>query len=247
MVSIEEWYRSLPYLTRGWLTTSFIVSLLVTFRVLSPATIALSWEPIISQLQVWRLVSNFFFFAALNDAMMMFLNFYMLVTYCRPMETNYHPGVRGAAELVFMTAFLAAALIALTLVFPLFILAQPLLTAIIYVWSRKDPHRPVVIYGFTFEQWHVPFVFVAVSFVLSGGALPIGVLAGIFVGHLWYFMTEVVPRVYGLVLLTVPQRLYDWFDVNYPRAQGEAPLNPRVQQQQQQPDWRRGAGHRLDQ
>ena len=42
---------------------------------------------------------------------------------------------------------------------------------ILYIWSRKDPYRQVVFYGFAFQAWHTPFLFLVLSMLL--GANPV--------------------------------------------------------------------------
>jgi len=58
---------------------------------------------------------------------------------------------------------------------------------------------------------HLPFAYLALS-VLMGG-LYADLLHGIAVGHLFYFVVDVVPIVYGKDLLHTPQFLIDQLGV----------------------------------
>jgi len=136
-----------------------------------------------------------------------------------------------------------------------------MLFVIIYIWSRKDPHRPTIFYGFTFQQWHTPFLLIAFTLLLRGDLrLP---LLGIVVGHAYYFLSDVVPRVYGKHPLRTPRiwtenvtfYLQQWgigtgIAAAGGAAGGGAAFRAPGQVQPPPPPrqaWMRGPGHRLDQ
>ena len=100
---------------------------------------------------------------------------------------------------------------------------------ILYVWSKKDPYRTVTFWGFDFQAWHFPFVLALFSLLV--GNSPLLDCVGIAVGHVYYFLMDVVPRVYGKVFLRTPEFLYRLFD--------QANVVGRSQ------GWQRSGGHRL--
>jgi Derlin-2/3 len=111
----------------------------------------------------------------------------------------------------------------------LYFLGSPLIFMILYVWSRKDPERPVSFWGFAFKAWHLPFVYTAVSVLL--GASPLYDILGILVGHAYFYLKDIVPVVYNKNPLTTPEFMYQIFDQTNVHARAQA--------------WRRGQGHRL--
>ncbi len=102
---------------------------------------------------------------------------------------------------------------------------------IIYVWSRKDPYKAVSFFGFAFSAWQFPFVMALFHFLL--GSSPVTDLLGIVVGHLFHFIMDIVPSVYGVSLMKTPQFLYNIFEQGNVQARNQ--------------DWQRQGGYRLNQ
>lgn len=62
MGSPQEWWGSLPPITKYWLTGAVATALATRFGLLSPWSIHLSFEAIFTKLQLWRLITPFLFF-----------------------------------------------------------------------------------------------------------------------------------------------------------------------------------------
>ena len=60
--SPEEWYRSLPLITRGYLTASFAATVLTQMEFLDPYLLILDFDKLVGSFELWRLVTNFCFF-----------------------------------------------------------------------------------------------------------------------------------------------------------------------------------------
>eukprot|EP00965_Chrysotila_dentata_P075024 2478391-Pleurochrysis_carterae.AAC.3 len=73
--SPEEWYRSLPKITRGYLTTALATTVCVQLELISPMLIYLDFESVVSKLELWRLVTNFCFFGKFGFPFMFSLFF----------------------------------------------------------------------------------------------------------------------------------------------------------------------------
>merc|ERR1719361_1555261 len=89
-------------------------------------------------------------------------------------------------------------------------LGSPLVFMCLYIWSRKQPHRPINFWGFGFEAWHLPFVLLLFGVIM--GASPVLDIMGITVGHLYHFLKDIVPHVYHVSLLNTPQFVYRIFE-----------------------------------
>jgi hypothetical protein len=131
-----------------------------------------------------------------------------MVHYFRTAEQENFSGLRGRAEMLFLLAISMLAVYAFAFFwFPIYYAGPILIFVVVYVWSRKDPLRSVVVYGFTFKAWHLPFLLLLVD-LLFGNPLTNGIV-GIFIGHTYHFLVDVVPRRYNKTLLACPQSLYD--------------------------------------
>jgi len=106
---------------------------------------------------------------------------------------------------------------------------------VLIVYVRLCLNRPAVascnMWGFVFQAWHFPFVLLLFAIVI--GNSPVLDILGIVVGHLYYFLSDVVPRVYNYQILKTPEFMYRFLETN-PAARAAA-ARP----------WMRGQGHRL--
>jgi Derlin-2/3 len=79
--------------------------------------------------------------------------------------------------------------------------------------------------------------------VLMGGS-PIPDLVGIVCGHIYHYLDDYYPRLYGRRILKTPQFLYSIFPPTRMAHGLGGPIQQQQQQQQQRgPNW--GAGRRL--
>ena len=108
----------------------------------------------------------------------------------------------GTADYVFMLLCLSSGLFCLGYALNLYALGGPLVFSLIYLWSRKNPDSPVSVWGFRFQGSNLPWVFIAFN-VLTGNS-PVPDLCGLAVGHVYYFLVEVLPLKYGRSFVSTP-------------------------------------------
>ena len=169
------------------------------------------------------------------------------------------------AEFLFMTLYACVALLVLAYFQQVTFPSISLLSFYLYVWSRRDPHDTINIYGFTFQRWHLPAVMLFLQMIFNG--LRFDPFWAVFVGHGWVFLTMVVPRVYRKTLVAVPEWWYEGVDKLLDAGQaalggrpaasaGSAPVVGGVvgggvgaggAAAAARLNWMRGPGHRLDQ
>lgn len=78
---------------------------------------------------------------------------------------------------------------------------------IVYVWARRNPQVMMNFLGiFNFTAPFMPWVLLAFSLLLSG-QLPVADLIGIVVGHVYYYLADVYPLLYGHRPLATPRLL----------------------------------------
>jgi Derlin-2/3 len=137
----------------------------------------------------------------------------------------------GTADYVF-ALFFATVMIILT--YPLVLMmapSMPLFTSnlvyfVLYIWSKRHPTAQANIWGVPVPAVYLPFAYLALT-TFMGGSI-VDMVHGLSVGHLYYFLVEVVPRVHGKDVLRTPQFLIDQFGVGEYRA--AAPIqNPAEQ------------------
>merc|ERR1712154_121186 len=184
---------------------------------------------IYSKFQIWRLITTFFYFGKLGFGFL--IQMFILTRYTQMLEDERFQGAAGLAEMVFLLMFGGSGLILLNWIFfsgKVPFLASALSFTLLYVWSRKSPYIDVSFWGFQFKAWHLPFVLLCFTFVMGGS--PVLDILGVLVGHLYHFLMDIVPRVYGKHLIECPRFLYRIFDKTEARRDG----------------WRGGTAHRLN-
>jgi len=160
--------------------------------------------------QVWRLLTNFFFFGARFSLDFLFHMFF-LVRYSRSLEEG---SFRGRTADFFYMIFLGATI--MTIVAPfvnLHFLGSSLAFMMVYLWGRRNPNAHMHFLGlFSFTAPYLPWVLLTFS-ALLGNDVIVDII-GIAVGHFYYFMEDVYPRMIPnrTRLLKTPRFLENFFN-----------------------------------
>ena len=96
--SPEDWYRSLPKITRGYMTAALATTVLVQLEFISPKLLYLDFPSITSNLEVWRLLTNFVFLGPFS--MNFCFSMFFLIRYGRELEAKRFEG--RAADMLWM-------------------------------------------------------------------------------------------------------------------------------------------------
>lgn len=143
----------------------------------------------------------------------------MLVTMSTRYETGspFNTGAGGGtADYVFALMFAMAMML---LTYPLVVTVFPIppffvnnmVYFVMYVWSKRNPTAQAAIWGIPMEAIWLPFAYLALT-VLMGNPY-FDLLHGLAIGHLYYFLVDVFPQVYGKDILVTPHFLIDRFGV----------------------------------
>ena len=82
---------------------------------------------------------------------------------------------------------------------------------IVYIWTKKCPDQLVNLFGVNVRAAYLPLCYMIIGMALNNGeALPLDIIHGCFVGHLYYYLSVVVPQVlHGRVVIATPVALVD--------------------------------------
>ncbi|CAE6967028.1 DER2.2 [Symbiodinium natans] len=236
----EQWYKNLPILTRVLLTVIFGVTVLVQLEFLNPGLLFLNWPMIINKLQVWRLLTPALFFGTFSFQFL--LQMYFFTSFSSKLEQNEVFSQPGDYLFFLLAQILLLDVISLALMWPSGFptLGPPLVFAILYYWSRREPYARLSFFSFTIQGYQFPFALIFFQ-LLIGGNIWMDLL-GLASGHIYYFLAEVVPQEYGYVLVKTPAFLSN-FMARY-TAQGVA-ANRAAAPARPQPTNFGGGGQRL--
>lgn len=211
--TLEEWYASMPVVTRTYLTLSFLTTAGCAVEVISPFSVYFNARLIITRLQLWRLVTNFFFFGQIGLDFL--FHMFFLARYCRLLEEGSFRG--RTADFASMLLFGAALLTTAAPFVHVQFLGSSLTFMMVYVWGRRNELVHMSFLGlFNFTAPYLPWVLLAFSVAL--GSSPLVDLLGVAVGHAYYFLEDVYPRMTGRRLLKTPAMLRVFLPADDPDA-----------------------------
>lgn len=84
---------------------------------------------------------------------------------------------------------------------------------VVYIWSKQHPQRRVNLFGIPLSAAYLPWAYVAIGYALNNGqVIPLDILHGMFVGHIYFYLACVVPQVLGRrrAVISTPIALVDF-------------------------------------
>lgn len=219
--TLEQWYYDVPIVTRLWTTAAVITSVLVQCEVVTPLQLFFSVSSVWGKRQYWRLLTTFIYFGPLSLDFMFHLFF--MSRYSRSLEESSFRG--QTADFAWLLLYSAVSLLIMSPILGMPFLGSPLSFSLVYIWSRRNPGVRLSFLGlFVFNAPYLPWVLLGFSLVLNS-SLPKDDLLGIGVGHIYYFFSDIYPRIRnGSRPLDPPQfwrRLFEG-------APQRAPIQPAV-------------------
>ncbi|TPX36423.1 hypothetical protein SeMB42_g07085 [Synchytrium endobioticum] len=192
-----EDYMEIPLVTRVYITAVCLTSLACQLNLVSAFHLHFNWDLIWRGRQYWRLMTSFLYFG--NFSLDFLFHLFFLVRYSRALEEG---SFRNRTADYFWMLFLGA--ISIIIITPwttarsaIPFLSSPLTFFLVYVWSRRNTAITMSFLGlFTFTAPYLPWVLLGFT-VLMHNVWPSGDLIGMAVGHLYYFLEDVYPRMEG--------------------------------------------------
>ncbi|GLC36750.1 hypothetical protein PLESTB_000786800 [Pleodorina starrii] len=198
-MAIEEWYKSLPIVTRTYVTMAFLTTAGCALEIITPFNVYFNAKLVFKKLQLWRLVTNFFFFG--NLGLDFVFHMFFLIKYCKSLEEGSFRG--RSADFLWMLIFGGSLLTCIAPFVNIQFLGSSLTFMMVYVWGRRHQYVNLSFLGiFNFTAPYLPWVLLAFSLML--GSSPVVDLMGMAAGHVYYFLEDVYPRISGRRPLKTP-------------------------------------------
>lgn len=240
MSSPGEYYNSLPPISKAFGTLCFFTTVLVQLQILNPGLLFLSYPYVFKNFEIWRLFTSFFFLGKFS------INFgirlLMIARYGVQLEKGSFE--KRTADFLWMMIFGAISLLVLSAIpfLQTYFLAVPMVSMLLYVWSREYPNSQISMYGLVqLRSFYLPWAMLGLDVIFGSPIMP-GLL-GILVGHLYYFFSVLHPLASGKNYLKTPM----WVHKVVARFRIGMQANAPVRAANTGPSAFRGRGYRLNQ
>lgn len=216
-VGPEAWFRSLPIITRYYFGSAVLVTLGANFGLIKPNQLLFFWPLIKRNFELWRFLTCFCFIGPFSFNTM--IATYTLVQFSKIYESGgpFNTGAGGGtADYAFCLMF---GMIAIICTYPLVDavvglppnFAMNLIYYVMYVWSKRNPTVSMSIWGIPIQGVYLPFAYLALHVFM--GHYYMDLIHGVMIGHVYYFLVDVLPQVHGKDVLHTPQFLIDQFGI----------------------------------
>nr|CAB3460446.1 unnamed protein product [Digitaria exilis] len=200
-----RYYKSLPPISKAYGTLCFFTTVLVKLQILNPQFLALYYPFVFKKFEIWRLFTTFFFLGPFS------INFGIRLLMIARYGVQLEKGVfeNRTADFLWMMIFGGISLLVVSAIplFESYFLGIPMVSMLLYVWSREYPNSQINMYGLVqLRSFYLPWAMLALDVIFGSPLLP-GLL-GIMVGHLYYFLSVLHPLATGKNYLKTPKWVY---------------------------------------
>lgn len=210
-MSPEEWYFSLPIISRIWLTAAVTSGIGAKLGLIHPGQLAFLIPQIVNKFQIWRFFSSFLFMGM--PSWNWLIQMMMMSQYAPALEQDCYPSGGGSragnsADFLFMLLTgMAFLLVVGGWALDIAYLGPALFMMVIYVWARRHPANQVRFLIFPpVPAVYLPWIMLGVSFIIGGDI--ISELLGIAAGHLFFLCVEELPAKKNWRFLHTPSFMY---------------------------------------
>lgn len=206
--TFQQEYMQIPPVTRAYTTACVVTTIAVQLEIISPFQLYFNPDLILYQYQFWRLITNFMFFGTVGFNFL--FNMIFTYRYCRMLEEGSFRS--RTADFVFMFLFGGMLMTIVAMFVNMVFLGHAFTIMLVYVWSRRNPYIRMNFFGLlNFQAPYLPWVLLGFSLLLGNSVIVD--LMGIAVGHIYFFLEDVLPaQQAGLKLLKTPRILKWLFD-----------------------------------
>lgn len=207
----QQWFESLPIITRYWLLFSIGITFLANLNIFPVHNLLFDLKLVKNKLQLWRLLTSFWYLGPFN-----YRTVARIVSFCQ-FSRNYEMAPcnmgagGGTADYAFVLLFGVLVILILTPLWGGVVFSGNIVFYILYLWSKENPHSEVKLFIFPMKASILPFT--NLIFAMFIGDNWKDIIKGYSVAHIFYFLSRVVPEKYGKSFLSTPSFFINWFGI----------------------------------
>ena len=214
-MSLNELWSGIPPITRTLILGSATLALLVSLDLVTPYKLYFNWPLIRDKGQYWRMLTCLLYHGELSPQTIFdFTVFYYYSSKLELGDFRHSPG-----NLIVFLVFTCSLFLIAASYFGLQFLNQCLSASMLYLWARRNPNVDVSLMEiFVIKAQFLP-LFITLLVTVFGFSV-VDDLIGYAVGHLYYFLADVLPNIpetKGLEPLESPlwlDILCDFFEIS---------------------------------
>ncbi|KAF2484564.1 Der1-like family-domain-containing protein [Neohortaea acidophila] len=211
-MSAADMFWAAPPISRTITAAAVLLSVPVWMGLINPAMVVFFKDYVFTLRtfpQVWRLVTSFILtgpkFGLLMDP-------YFLFTYGSSLETASAAFSQPGDFFVYLVFVAAVILVLGGVLLGGMMLLSPLTLALAYTYAQDNPNRQVSYFVVTFAVKWLPYVMLAMTFVMAGPSEAFVQGTGLIAAHTYHFLTQVWPEHGGgRKYIVTPQIVRNWF------------------------------------
>lgn len=193
MAEILAEIKKIPIVTRTLLGLSLAVTGPVSLGLINPYYILFSTRHIIDKLELWRIITPFFF---AGSGLQLLFDSFLLYRNSVALETESFAG--KSADYAWTIICLMAAIIGTNYPLKSVIFCGPLMSALGFMWSQINPESLVSLFGLPpIKAAYFPFAMLALDFVRGGMPLMSQSLSGVIAGYVIHYLNNIYPSSNG--------------------------------------------------
>jgi Derlin-2/3 len=198
--TFESFWADLLPVTKYALISAVVCTALFSFQMVSPLYFMTDVTRMVTNLEVWRVVTSCVFFGKFGFPWMM-----SVATFYLHLKNNEEAHRGKLADFVWLLITVVVLLHVAAVVLDMQLLSFALTMSLCWIWCRRNPTAQLSIYMFKFSANYFPFALMA--FHLLMGMSIVDDIVGIVVGHLYLFLRDMLPKTHHVDLLQTPQWL----------------------------------------
>ncbi|KAJ2043568.1 hypothetical protein GGI13_002466 [Coemansia sp. RSA 455] len=172
------------------MTATVVLTLALQLEWTTPFQVFYSYDYAFTRGQYWRVFTTFLYMGKFSLEWL--LNMYFIIQYCRDLEEGSF--LNRPADFAWLLILMCVTLLVVAPYLGFIYLGSLLVSSMTYMWSRFYSYLIISFMGlFTVSAAYFPWVMLAFSSVVEG-RWPMGELAAIGVGHVFWFLSEEWPR-----------------------------------------------------
>lgn len=203
----SELIASLQPFTKLYIITSLITTVIVTLKVIQPASFVAFLVPS-EWWQIWKIPGSLTYHGSFDMGYIFHLIFFFMTN--NPLEKSFIPALYGdfLTMLGFVLSFCGIFGAALNWGGYL-VLSDAFTFALTYIYCKKFPNDSIILFFILkIKTAYYPFAIMAISILM--GASWKNYVIGLLVGHLYIYLKEILPVTKGLNLLRTPTFVAEW-------------------------------------